>query len=274
MNRYDPGWRAVVLVRGLFGRRRKLVVFHFFDHPARRTFTGLLWRSLERWALRRSLALAQVLTRAELEVYPARFRVPPARFRLIRFAARTNPAAVPAPIRRDNGPVVAAGRAHCDWETLLEAAGGRGWDLQVVCSAEDRARVERLNRSRRAGAQVSVELSGRETHALLRRAAISVVCVTDGLLGRGHIRLAEATDTGAVIVASDVASLHGYVEDGATAVLVRPGDAPALRSAVETLMRDPDRRAALAAGAYARAASWTGEDYVAALQALAAEVAR
>jgi hypothetical protein len=270
MNRYDPGWRSLLLARALLGRRRKLVVFHFFDHPARRTFAGLLWRTVDRWAVRRTLARAQVLTAVELAAYPGRFGVGAERFALVRFAARISPRGDPPPTFRANGPVVAAGRAHCDWETLFAAAAGRGWDLQVVCSAEDRERVAELNARHRAGAQISVELGQPETHALLSRAAISVICVSDGLLGRGHIRLAEATDTGAAIVASDVVSLHGYVEPALTAVLVPPGDPAVLRSTVEVLMRHPDRRASLAANAYARAASWTAGDYVAALQALAA----
>lgn len=272
MIRYDRGWRTLLLVRALLGRRRKLVVFQFFDHPPAGS-GGRLWRRLDRWALRRSLAVAQVLTAAELEAYPAQFGIPAERFRLIRFAARTLPRDSPPPRHRENGPVVAAGRAHCDWPTLFAAAGGRGWDLQVVCSAEDHAEVIALNAAHRAGAQISAELPHAATHALLSHAAISVICVGEGLVGRGHIRLAEAADTGAAVVASDVASLRGYVEDGVTAVLVAPGDPDALTTAVEALLRDPARRGALAAEAFAAAAAWTGPDYLAALQALAAEAA-
>jgi glycosyltransferase involved in cell wall biosynthesis len=87
------------------------------------------------------------------------------------------------------------------------------------------------------------------------------------------VRLAEATDAGAAIVASDVEGLRGYVQADRTGVLVPPGDPAALRRTVEALLRDPDRRAALAAEAFAAAAEWTGPDYVAALQALAAEAA-
>jgi hypothetical protein len=270
--RYDRGWRTLLLVRALFGRRRKLVVFQFFDHPPVGA-SGRLWRRIDRWALRRSLAVAQVLTASELESYPAQFGIPAERFRLIRFAARTAPRGSSAPRHRENGPVVAAGRAHCDWPTLFAAAGGRGWDLQVVCSAEDHAQVSALNTTHRAGAQISSELPHAATHALLSHAAISVICVTEGLIGRGHIRLAEAADTGATVVASDVASLRGYVQDGITAVLVPSGDPDALRAAVEDLLRDPARRASLAADAFAIAAAWTGPDYVAALQALAGEAA-
>jgi phenylacetate-CoA ligase len=97
--------------------------------------------------------------------------------------------------------------------------------------------------------------------------------VTEGLVGRGHIRLAQAADTGVAVVASDVDGLRGYVEDGITAVLVPPGDPNALRAAVEDLQRHRARRMSLAADAFAAAAAWTGPDYVAALQALAAEAA-
>jgi hypothetical protein len=273
MNRYDRGWRTLLLARGLFGARRKLVVFQFFDHPLAPGLRGRLWRAVDRWALRRSLAVAQVLTAAELESYPAVFGIAPERFRLVRFPARTLGSASMAPLPRDNGPVVAAGRAHCDWPTLFTAAAGRSWDLQVVCSAADQALVEHLNAVNRAGAQISVELPHAQTHALLSRAAISVICVDDGLVGRGHIRLAEATDTGAAIIASDVASLRGYVQDGTTAILVPPRDPDALRTAVERLLRDADLRASLATTAFESAAAWTGPDYVTALQALASEVA-
>jgi glycosyltransferase involved in cell wall biosynthesis len=62
----------------------------------------------------------------------------------------------------------------------------------------------------------------------------------------------------------------GYVEDGVGAVLVPPADPVALAAAVDALLSDPARRATLAAHAYALAADWTGADYLAALQALAA----
>ncbi|HWF34622.1 MAG TPA: hypothetical protein VG295_04610, partial [Solirubrobacteraceae bacterium] len=32
MIRTDRGWRSLLLLRALFGRRRKLVVLHFIDH--------------------------------------------------------------------------------------------------------------------------------------------------------------------------------------------------------------------------------------------------
>ncbi|WP_249009126.1 glycosyltransferase [Conexibacter sp. DBS9H8] len=272
VNRYDPGWRTLLISRALLGRRRKLVVLQFFDHPPR-GWTGRLIARVESWALGRSLAVAQVLTPAERAVYPSRFGLEPDRFVLIPFAARVSEVGTPPPRPRAAGPVLAAGRAHCDWETLFAAAAGRGWDLEVVVGAADRVRVEALNAQTRAGAHISVELDADTVSALLDRATISVIAVTDGLVGRGHIRLAAATDAGAAIVASDVRSLEGYVRAGVTAELVPPGDPLALRQAVEGLLAAPERRAALAGAAFAAAEVWTGARYVAALQALASAAA-
>jgi glycosyltransferase involved in cell wall biosynthesis len=273
--RYDPGWRTLLLTRALLGRRRKLVVLQFFDHEPSEAdgVSGRLWRRVDRWALRRALALAQVLTEAELAVYPERFGILADRFRLVRFAARTALAGAPAPVA---GPVrravVAAGRAHCDWQTLIAAAGGRGWPLTIVCGGEDLARVQELNSLHGAGATVHSDLPAEQVQALLSEAAVSVVCLQEGLVGRGHVRLCNATDAGAAIVASDVGSLSGYVEDGVSALVVAPADPPALRTAVERLLGDTVLRDRIAGQAFERAAAWTAADYVAAIGELAGSV--
>ena len=48
----------------------------------------------------------------------------------------------------------------------------------------------------------------------------------------------EAVEAGAPVVASDVAGLEGYVAGGETALLVAPGDATALRDALDRLVGD------------------------------------
>src|SRR5690349_16827581 len=49
VTRADMGWRTLLLLRVLLGRRRKLIALQFIDHPGagRR-----VWRVVERWALR------------------------------------------------------------------------------------------------------------------------------------------------------------------------------------------------------------------------------
>jgi SAM-dependent methyltransferase len=268
--RYDRGWRTLLLIRALLGRHRKLVVFQFFNHAPADNMAARLWSHIDAWALRRTLLLAQVVTHAELDAYPRIFGIPAERFRLVRFPARSVPRGASPPQPRSNGPLFATGRAFCDWRTLFAAASGSGWDLHVVCSEQDRAQVEALNALTHARAHVRVELPQAETRALLSRAVISILCLTDGLIGRGHIRLMEATDTGTAVIASDVSSLDGYVQNERTAILVPPGDPAALRDAVQSLLDGDDARKQLALEAFAAADGWTGSDYVAVLQELAA----
>jgi glycosyltransferase involved in cell wall biosynthesis len=71
----------------------------------------------------------------------------------------------------------------------------------------------------------------------------------------------EAMASGTPLVASDVAALPEVVgRDGRCGVLVPPGDAAALSAAIEALLSDPQRRAAMGRAARARAVarfSWT-----------------
>jgi glycosyltransferase involved in cell wall biosynthesis len=89
----------------------------------------------------------------------------------------------------------------------------------------------------------------------------------DAGVSQGHVRLCDAVDAGVPVVASRTRSLEGYVEDGRTAVLVDPGDAGALRLAVDGLLSDPAGRERLAQAAFERAAAWTWPDYLAAIEA-------
>jgi glycosyltransferase involved in cell wall biosynthesis len=63
----------------------------------------------------------------------------------------------------------------------------------------------------------------------------------------------EAAATGTPIVATDVRGCRQVVDDGVTGVLVPPRDATALRIAIEALLEDGERRAAMGARGYERA---------------------
>lgn len=90
----------------------------------------------------------------------------------------------------------------------------------------------------------------------------------DAGISQGHVRLCDAADAGAVVVASRTRSLEGYVEDGRTALLVPCGDPLAMRAAIERVLGDPAERSRIARAAFERAAGWTWEDYLAAIEAL------
>jgi hypothetical protein len=260
--RHDPGWRALLAFRAVFGVRRKLVALHFIEP---RPVAG--WRGrLDRWATRRALCAGQALTAAESGALARRYGLPAERFPHVPFALRRETGTPPA---GERDLVIAAGRAGCDWPTLFAAAHGSDWPLVVVCGAHDADEVRRLG-----DADVRVDLPGAEVRELLRRAAVSVIAMRDTGAAQGHVRLADAVDAGAAIVVSDVAAVREYVDPGVTALVVAPGDAAALREAVERVLGDAALRARLAEAALAHAARRTWADYLEAVAALVLSPAR
>ncbi|MEA2196505.1 MAG: hypothetical protein QOJ25_556 [Solirubrobacteraceae bacterium] len=275
--RTDRGWRTLLLLRALLGRRRKLVALHFIDHPDRAAGMGRLvdraWRPVDRWATRRAVLVAQVLSEWEVGRYATAFGVARERFSFIPFAWRMAAAGGPGPdLTAPRDLVIASGRAFCDWPTVFAAAQTAEWRLFVICGGHDRALVERLNGDGRA--RIASDLPSERVHELLREAAVSVLPMYESGVSQGHVRLCDAVDAGAVVVASRTRSLDGYVEEGRTAVLVTPGDTTALRAAIDRLLGDPAERERLARAAFERAGAWTWPHYLAAIEALPARALR
>jgi glycosyltransferase involved in cell wall biosynthesis len=73
------------------------------------------------------------------------------------------------------------------------------------------------------------------------------------------LKLFEYMAAGRAIVASDLPSIREVLTDGATALLVAPGDARAMAAAIDRLAADPSLRTRLGTAAHAAAAdySWT-----------------
>ena len=69
----------------------------------------------------------------------------------------------------------------------------------------------------------------------------------------------ECMAHGRPLVATAVGGLNDVFEHGRTALLVPPGDSEALAQAIEGLLRDPERRSALAAAAHAKLEDYTIE---------------
>jgi glycosyltransferase involved in cell wall biosynthesis/SAM-dependent methyltransferase len=83
------------------------------------------------------------------------------------------------------------------------------------------------------------------------------------------VALVEAAAAGVPAVATRVGGVPSVVEDGATGVLVPPGAAAAIESAVVALLRDAPRRRAMGAAARDRAAArWSDARLLADLRAL------
>lgn len=141
---------------------------------------------------------------------------------------------------------------------LAEADLDREVHLTIVGDGPDRAQlVERITS---LGIADRVDLAGRATHADLpgRYRSADLVVVPSVVDRRGDRDglpnvVLEAMASGRPIVASDVAAIASAIAsaiDGTdTGVLVPAGDPLALAAAIADLVRHPDRRARLGAGA-------------------------
>jgi glycosyltransferase involved in cell wall biosynthesis len=206
------------------------------------------------------MAGAQVMTAWERDEYIAAYGLDANSLHLVRWPLREGGDGQPAPIEPASRRVFSSGRTACDWPTLFDAATGADWELTVVCSHADASAVgdlaQGLDRVR-----IEVELPWGEHDRLLRSNAVCAVVIADRGLSAGQVRLMSAVEAGVPVVATAVRALDEYVVAGETAVVVAPGDAVALRAAVDGLLADPQRRGELRDRARAHADSWTYVQY-------------
>jgi len=160
----------------------------------------------------------------------------------------------------DTRSVVCSGREACDWETVFKAAEGQDWRLRIICSRRNLPRVQQLNRN--GIAEVLYEIPWEAHLSQLERAAVYVLSLFERERSSGHCRISDATRAGTAIVATAVKGITGYIDDGETGLLVPPGDALRLRTAVNRLLADAPYRWALARNAFDQAAKHTREDYM------------
>jgi glycosyltransferase involved in cell wall biosynthesis len=132
-------------------------------------------------------------------------------------------------------------------DTLVEAVG----DLNLVVAGDGPLR-ERFPNGLGAVPHAEVE-------RLLERASVVVApCEREGF----GLAAAEAMAFGRPVVAAAGGALLELVTDGETGLLVPPRDAPALREAVERLLRDPELRERLGRAGRTRAMERFGWDAV------------
>ena len=131
---------------------------------------------------------------------------------------------------------VAAGREARDWDTLARAASLAGVDVVAVGP-----------RSSVGGLRVERAREREELLELFERACGVVVPLTTTARPAGQLTVLDAMSVGRAVVATRAPGTEDYVDDR-TGVLVPPGDADALASALADVAR-PERAAELGAGA-------------------------
>jgi len=164
------------------------------------------------------------------------------------------------PARHDGSPprVVMVGRlaAPKDPITLVRAlAGVEGsrFAASIVGDGPDRPAVEAEIRA--AGLEGVVELTG-ERHDVPRLLADADVFVLSSRSEGAPLSVLEAMAAGLPVVASAVGGVPEIVEDGATGLLVPPGDAAALAATLEQLLADAELRRRLGAAGRERVRVW------------------
>jgi glycosyltransferase involved in cell wall biosynthesis len=154
----------------------------------------------------------------------------------------------PGPGRGDGGYAIYAGRLAPPkgLDTLIAAWHHGQFDIPLKIAGEGPLKhlVEQA-----AAANPNIEFLGEvtpeETSALVGRAAFSIV-PTVGIETFGRVA-AESLAAGTPVVAADHGGLSEIVVDGKTGLLFPPGDVSALTDAIDTLVADPERLAAMRA---------------------------
>ena len=147
----------------------------------------------------------------------------------------------PQPVPEEEGLVVSAGREHRDYDSLLRArpSGARLFIADHSFHSPDaRRRDPDLwpdNVERRALGRIDL----RRKYA---QAAVVVVPVIDTPFPFGITTVLEGMSMAKPVVVSDTDGLHGVVENGRTGIVVSPGDVNGLRSAIASLLADPQKR--------------------------------
>ena len=182
------------------------------------------------------------------------------------FSAPVDAAAVRARLGLDDRFVVGWVGSFRPFHALEQAIdaleGVSDATLLLVGDGPERPRIEAEARAR----GVAVVFTGTVPHPELPEllAAMDVALV---LAGRGEtfhyspLKLAEYLAAGRAVIAPDVPQIADRIRAGEEAILVPPGDAGALASALHRLHDDPELRARLGANARAAAAahwSWDG----------------
>jgi glycosyltransferase involved in cell wall biosynthesis len=231
---------------------RPAIVTRRMDRPVARGWrTGLIYRHLTRCVVAISASVAERLTAAG--VPPARVTVIPSAVDLTRLQPRRDRAAVRATTGAAADDVVALTLSALvprkGVNVLLDALGAlarRGLRPRLWIAGDGPERAALAAQVASLGLVSQVRFLGERTDVGDLLVACDLLVMPSLHEGLGVAAL-EAMAAGRPVVASAVGGLAEAVVDGRTGALVPPNDPTGLADALEALLRDPVRRAALGA---------------------------
>jgi glycosyltransferase involved in cell wall biosynthesis len=194
--------------------------------------------------LRRRIDHVLVYADAQRRFAVDRLGYAPERVTLTPFMVDTafwNPAATQSG-RRDRPLVAAAGRELRDYPTLLEAV--RGLDIDVVVAPAS-PWSKRADSSAGTDVPANVEvtpLGPVDLRQLYSDATVVAMPLVETDFQAGITAILEAMAMGRAVVCTKTTGQTDTIVDGVTGVYVDAADPPSMRSAIESLLADTERR--------------------------------
>jgi hypothetical protein len=220
--------RADQLAAALVARRRKRPAVVLADSTWKDT--GAARRTAIR-AIDHRDAHYCVLSQEEATLFPATWGVAPERVHVTPFHWVLDESEVEE-VPDTDGTIFAGGDSLRDYRPLLEAAEGLAAGVTIASRSRAPAR---------APANVTIgELDQRRYEERLRSASIVVVALAPRRdRSAGQQTYLNAMVLGKPVVVTDALGVRDYVEDRRTGLIMPPGDAAAMRAALDWLV-DPD----------------------------------
>jgi glycosyltransferase involved in cell wall biosynthesis len=154
-----------------------------------------------------------------------------------------------------SGPIISLGVARRDYPTLFEALRQlEGFETEIYCQSRygDPFAKDRLGALPPCVRFVDT-VPDDALPTVYREARFVVVPLLDSrILSAGASVVMEASAAGKAVIATRNPGMSSLIEDGVSGILVPPGDAAALRTAIRELWEDPERATQLGLAARER----------------------
>jgi glycosyltransferase involved in cell wall biosynthesis len=242
----ENDWTTFIVsgIQSLSGMRQpRHVVSQFIMREKSDSLASRVKYAFMRWCFS-SVAVCLCSSRPEAGYYARTFGWPDDKLGFVLF--HTDPRFLAEPVEEPltGGYAIAAGRSFRDYDTLIEAFRGIDVPLTIVGYKGDTSggRIP-------PNVEVKREVPLAELTRLTAGSSIVVLPLQDRQISIGQTVLLQAMAMGKAVVVTRVNGTVDYVEHMKTGILVPPGDAGAIRDAVQLLAGDGALRRRIGAAA-------------------------